>query len=230
MEKKDWTNPENAMERYNNPNNPYDTEYPFLRKEFEKSYENSLKFGVPYAEYEEGYLEGKYVIPSELESPFALSDKGLDDSKSVVLDSKLIYRDEDGNVERIYPAPAEANGLRSMGRIFFDSNYEGYQTLVNMFNKIYGDEFAQIYSNPFDDSYGVYVDPVGTGGDFSERYLTLENAIALNYHPSLTKVELLPFIHSEEDRESYMKNPSAEKLIEIFSSQLGINFDTTMKK
>ena len=56
--------------------------------------------------------------------------------------------------------------------------------------------------------------------EFKKVFLNLENAIALDYHPNLTKAELLSYIQTEEMREKYMKSPSRELLLDIFRSQV----------
>ena len=79
---------------------------------------------------------------------------------------------------------------------------------------------AQIFENE-KDGYYIYMNPNWTKSpEFKKVFLNLENAIALDYHPNLTKAELLSYIQTEEMREKYMKSPSRELLLDIFRSQV----------
>ena len=217
---------ENAEERYKNLNNPYDTEYPFLRRGFEELYRNSIRLGIPFSKYYKGYFEGKYVIPSRLSSPFI---RGTVDSEDVIENGQEIYRGSEGRIDRIYRVAEEANGLCVRSRSFYEDRYDNYQTLVNFFNAVNGEGFAKIVKKD-EDSYYVCMSPIGTGGEFEERIISLENAIALDYHPPLTKVELLPYIRSIVDREFYMEDPSADMIIDIFCRQLKLNKEDIVVK
>ena len=79
---------------------------------------------------------------------------------------------------------------------------------------------AQIFENE-KDGYYIYMNPNWTKSpEFKKVFLNLENVIALDYHPNLTKAELLSYIQTEEMREKYMKSPSRELLLDIFRSQV----------
>ncbi len=210
--------------RFNNPENPYDTKYPFLRKDFVHDYEKAQQYGVSYTEYKEGFIKGKFVEPANTDTPFRL-EKSEEEQKGNVMqrDDGSCYRayyDSDGNLERIYSVPSEAVGLNQSSRLFFEKDKVGYQMLVDEFNKVNGQNVAQIFGNE-KDGYHVYMDPNWSSSpEFYEIFLNLENAIALDYHPNLTKAQLLSYIQSEEMREKYMENPSRELLLDIFRSQI----------
>lgn len=209
--------------RFNNPDNPYDKRYPSLRKEFVEKYEKSQKYGVTYMEYSKGFLEGKFVEPANVDTPFRL-EKSEEECKGNVQQRDdgscyVAYYDSDGTLERTYPAPKEAAGLDQSSRLFFEKNKEGYQILVDEFNKINGENIAQVLGNE-KDGYHVYMNPNWTRSpEFHRIFLSLENTIALDYHPDLTKAELLSYIQSEEMRQKYMESPSRDLLLDIFRSQ-----------
>lgn len=209
--------------RFNNPDNPYDTEYPFLRKEFVEEYEKAQKYGVTYTEYREGFLQGKFVEPANVDTPFRL-EKAEEECKGNVSQRDdgscyIAYYDSDGTLERVYSAPKEAAGLNQVSHLFFDSDMEGYQMLIDEFNRTNNENIAQILGNA-EKGYHVYMDPNWSSSpEFYERFSKLQNAIAKDYHPDLTKAELLSYIKSEEMRQKYMENPSRELLLDIFRSQ-----------
>jgi len=209
--------------RFNNPDNPDDTKYPFLRKEFVEQYEKAQKYGVTYTEYRKGFLEGKFVEPAKVDTPFRLK-KSEEERKGNIQQRDdgscyIAYYDSDGTLERIYSAPKEAAGLSQTSRLFFEAEKEGYQILVDEFNKTNGENIAQILGNG-KGGYHVYMDPNWTSSpEFYRTFLNLENAIALDFHPNLTKAELLSYIQSEEMRQKYMESPSRELLLDIFRSQ-----------
>lgn len=209
-----------ADERYLNPENPYDKEYPFSRKKFVEEYEKSQKYGVAYTEYKEGLLEGKYVELIDTDSPFRLEKspelrngnvKQRDDGSAYIA-----YYDSDGTIERIYSAPVEAVGMNQQSKLFFAEDLEGYKILANEFNRINGETIAQIFGDD-ENGYHLYMDPNWTNvPGFYDRFSMLQNAIACDYHPALTKVEALRYIKSEDMRTEYMQNPSREVLTKIF--------------
>ena len=209
--------------RFNNPDNPYDKEYPFLRKEFVEEYEKAQKYGVTYTEYSEGFLQGKFVELVDVDSPFRL-EKSEEERKGNIQQRDdgscyIAYYDSDGTIGRIYYAPKEAAGLSRVSHLFFQSNMKGYQILVDEFNKTNGENIAQILGND-KDGYYVYMDPNWTySPEFYDRFSMLQNAVAQDYHPDLIKAELLNYIQSEEMRQKYMENPSRELLLDIFRSQ-----------
>lgn len=209
--------------RFNDPENPYDKKYPFLRQEFVSEYETAKKYGVTYTEYKDGFIKGKFVEPVDVDSPFRL-EKFKEKCKGNVKQRDdgscyIAYYDSDGNLERIYSAPEDSAGLNQSSRLFFEEDKEGYQILVDEFNRVNGEKIAQILGDE-EEGYHVYMNPNWTNSpEFYETFLNLENAIALDYHPDLTKAVLLRYIKSDEMREKYMKNPSRDLLLEIFHSQ-----------
>lgn len=209
--------------RFDTPDNPYDKEYPFLRKDFVKKYEKAQKYGVTYTEYSKGFLEGKFVELANVDTPFRL-EKSEEERKGNIQQRDdgscyMAYYDSDGTLERIYSAPKEAAGLSQVSHLFFDSDMEGYQMLIDEFNRTNNENIARILGNA-KEGYHVYMDPNWTHSpEFYERFSNLQNAIAKNYHPDLTKANLLSYIQSEEMRQKYMENPSRELLLDIFRSQ-----------
>lgn len=212
-----------AEVRFNNPDNPYDSKYPFLRKEFIEKYEKAQKYGVTYTEYSKGFLEGKFVEPAKVDNPFRL-EKSEEKCKGNVKQRDdgscyIAYYDSDGTLERIYSAPKEAAGLSQVSNLFFDSDMEGYKILIDEFNRINNENIAQILGND-DEGYHVFMNPNWTNSpEFYKRFSNLQNAIAKDYHSDFTKAELLSYIQSEEMRQKYMKNPSRELLLDIFHSK-----------
>lgn len=210
--------------RFNNPDNPYDTKYPFLREEFVKEYQNAQKYGVTYMEYHKGFLEGKYVYPTNEDTPFRL-EKSEEDCKGNVLQRDdgscyIAYYESDGTLERICSAPKEAAGLSQVSHLFFDSDMEGYQILIDEFNSTNNENIAQILGNA-EEGYHVYMSPNWVHSpEFYDKFSNLQNAIAKNYHPDITKAKILRYIQSEEMRKKYMENPSRELLLDIFHSQI----------
>lgn len=212
-----------AEVRFNNPDNPYDSKYPFLRKEFIEKYEKAQKYGVTYTEYSKGFLEGKFVEPAKVDNPFRL-EKSEEKCKGNVKQRDdgscyIAYYDSDGTLERIYSAPKEAAGLSQVSNLFFDSDMEGYKILIDEFNRINNENIAQILGND-DEGYHVFMNPNWTNSpEFYKRFSNLQNAIAKDYHSDFTKAELLSYIQSEEMRQKYMENPSRELLLDIFHSK-----------
>lgn len=70
--------------RFNNPENPYDTKYPFLRKDFVHDYEKAQQYGVSYTEYKEGFIKGKFVELANTDTPFRL-EKSEEEQKGNVM-------------------------------------------------------------------------------------------------------------------------------------------------
>lgn len=213
-----------AEVRFNNPDNPYDIKYPFLRKEFVEKYKKAQKYGVTYTEYSKGFLEGKFVEPAKVDNPFRL-EKSEEKCKGNVKQRDdgscyIAYYDSDGTLERIYSAPKEAAGLSQVSNLFFDSDMEGYKILIDEFNRINNENIAQILGND-DEGYHVFMNPNWINSpEFYKKFSNLQNAIAKDYHSDFTKAELLSYIQSEEMRQRYMENPSRELLLDIFHSKI----------